>query len=122
MIKKYIRGSKDNGSEIIKLLESLGGKNLNVHDGCSDSLYFINPKTGVINSANEDSVIGLMILDSFEELTLEKVEPKSITLTTAKRTNICEGCEFQGYYLCMLLSSKLLNVDCEEENVIFIKA
>lgn len=42
MIKKYIKGNKERGAEVIKALEELGGKNkLNLNGKDCNCLYYI---------------------------------------------------------------------------------
>ena len=43
MKKVFIRGNEERGSEVIKMLEDLGGVNNSAHEGAYESnLYYVN--------------------------------------------------------------------------------
>lgn len=71
MIKKFIRGNKERGAEVIKALEDLGGVNRYTLDGTdSDSCYFINNSNHIV-AWSENFEATDMIQECFEELVLE---------------------------------------------------
>lgn len=75
MIKKYIRGNKERGAEVIKALEELGGKNkLNLHGKDYNCLYYIR-EDSVIEVLHESSFAGKMMQECFEEIKLSE-QPK----------------------------------------------
>lgn len=73
----YIRGNEERGTEVIELLEKLGGKNLNSHKGNSDDtyIYFINDE-GCIDISHEEKC--KWIIDHYTEVFLpeQKADPK----------------------------------------------
>lgn len=76
MIKKYIVGNKERGSEVIAELEKLGGVNeLNFKGVVETTLYFIGPDDNIIRIESSDSVAGLIIKGCFEEIKFS-AEPK----------------------------------------------
>ena len=70
MKKVFIRGNKERGSEVIKLLEDLGGVNrsclINIDD---DFLYYINKDNHIDNAALKSNM-GILIQECFKELYL----------------------------------------------------
>ena len=96
MKKVFIRGNKERGSEVIKMLEDLGGVNRSCLKGTSEILlYYIN-KDNRIDGASLKSNIGILIPECFEELHLPKyakelpntwkewVEQNSLDINTMK--------------------------------------
>lgn len=71
---KVIRGNKERGKEVIKLLENLGGHNiLGCVGKCNTSFYYINPDGCIVFSMCEDSFFSNYELEVIE---LSK-EPKN---------------------------------------------
>jgi hypothetical protein len=84
LIKKYIKGNKERGAEVIKALEELGGKNsTNLSGEFSNYFYYIK-ECNEIDVLYESSTFGKLIQECFEEIKLpEKLniaikEPKQI--------------------------------------------
>ena len=84
MIQKYIRGNKNRGTEVMKALEELGGKNELHYNGEADNgFYYIN-EHNEIDVLYESSTFGKFIQECFEEIKLPKQlnivikEPKQI--------------------------------------------
>ena len=79
MKKVFIRGDKERGSEVIKMLEDLGGINRYSYVYCAgareNALYYIN-KDNQIDCALLESNIGLVIQECFEELHLPEPAEK----------------------------------------------
>ena len=74
MKKVFIRGNNERGSEVIKMLEDLGGVNNSAHAGTiKSSIYYINTNNQ-IESVGSTSELGTIIQECFEELHL----PESI--------------------------------------------
>ena len=74
MKKVFIRGNKERGSEVIKMLEDLGGVNSLYCAGARETLlYYIN-KHNHIDSVSFRGELGTIIQECFEELYL----PESI--------------------------------------------
>ena len=70
MKKVFIRGNKERGSEVIKMLEDLGGVNSLYCAGARETLlYYIN-KDNHIDSVSFRGELGTIILECFEELHL----------------------------------------------------
>lgn len=93
MIKKYIKGNKERGAEVIKALEELGGKNtLNLNGGYTSCFYHISAK-GIIELTQISSTFGEAIQECFEEIKLPErhnvviKEPKQIYWFRATEDN-----------------------------------
>ena len=70
MKKVFIKGNKERGSEVIKMLAELGGVNGFCLTGKDEiSLYYINTYNK-IDSASLGSKLGILIQECFEELNL----------------------------------------------------
>lgn len=79
MVKKYVKGRSSNPEGVIKALENLGGVNTCYHKGDNpNKIYFINDM-GTIFCASEDSVLGAVIFECFEEIQPAEPTPKVIT-------------------------------------------
>ena len=77
MIKKFIRGNKERGAEVIKALEDLGGVNeYNLTGDDPSSVYNISDNNN-INKWFYDTEFGRIIQECFEEIKLE--EKKVVT-------------------------------------------
>ena len=76
--KVYIKGDRNRGDEIIKLLEDLGGKNTFYYNGKTEgAIYFINPKGDIDNTSNSNaSMILPYIKEFYEEIKLPRWKPK----------------------------------------------
>lgn len=74
--------SKD--SEIIKLFESLGGKNKNNYNGCNHSDYYFINDLGIISVFTESYVIknGYTCFDSINEY-MRSTIPLKLSIVTA---------------------------------------
>ncbi len=73
----YIKGNSERGSEVIKTLEDLGGKNLHSFLGTDiTAYYFINPN-GIINNSYScgDNVFSY-VKEFYREIKLPKWKPK----------------------------------------------
>lgn len=83
----FIRGVKDRGSEVVKMLEDRGGRKNCYLDGANSVyLYFINHK-GFITFAFFDSEFGKIIMDCYTELHLpEKWKDGDILVDNDKPT------------------------------------
>lgn len=84
MIKKYIKGNKERGAEVIKALEELGGKNkANFNGKDCNFLYYIR-EDSVIHVLHKSFFAGKMMQECFEEIKLPEQfnivvkEPKQI--------------------------------------------
>lgn len=85
MIKKYIKGNKERGAEVIKAIEELGGENLLKYSGeYENSFYYINADN-IIDFVQNTSNTGRIIQECFEEIKLPEhnfnvstKEPKQI--------------------------------------------
>lgn len=72
MIKKYIKGNKERGAEVIKALEELGGTNrANFNGEDCNCLYYIR-EDNVIDVLNKSFFAGKMMQECFEEIKLPK--------------------------------------------------
>jgi hypothetical protein len=70
MVKKYVMGNQERGSEVITALKLLGGKNVNNLEGCSENaVYFIDE--GNICVRDKESFAGIIIRRFFDEIKLE---------------------------------------------------
>ena len=70
MKKVFIRGNNERGSEVIKMLENLGGVNNSAHEGAYESnLYYVNTENQ-IDYVESTSELGTIIQECFEELHL----------------------------------------------------
>lgn len=70
MIKKYIKGNKERGAEVIKALEELGGKNSIPLSGTDcNCLYYIR-EDSVIDVLHKSFFTGKIMQECFEELEL----------------------------------------------------
>lgn len=65
----FVRGVKDRGSEVIKMLENRGGENYQLDGADPEYLYYINHE-GAISLALLDSEFGKIIMDNYHELHL----------------------------------------------------
>lgn len=81
MKKVFIRGNEERGSEIIEMLENLGGVNSSHLKGIFESLlYYIN-KDNKIDSVSLENELGTIIQECFEELHLPKPIKKKLPNT-----------------------------------------
>lgn len=73
--KVYIKGNPSRGTEVIKALTDLGGRNIHSHTGDSkDTYYYINPN-GVINVAAPDGKVCYPFLKEFyKEIKLPEIK------------------------------------------------
>lgn len=75
MIKKYIKGNKERGAEVIKALEELGGTNrINLNGKDFNCLYYIG-KNNVIDAVHKSYFAGKLMQEFFEEIKLPE-QPK----------------------------------------------
>ena len=75
MIKRYIKGNKERGAEVIKALEELGGENkLNLYGKDCNCLYYIR-EDSVIEALHKSLFSGKMMQECFEEIKLPE-QPK----------------------------------------------
>ncbi len=94
-IKKYIRGNKERGHEVIAELEKLGGKNiLNFKGDEYDKVYYIGryiPNDNMITIVSEKSFIGQLIVThpDWEEIELPKYKYPSTYEECCKVMNYC---------------------------------
>ena len=70
MKKVFIRGNKERGSEVIKMLEDLGGVNSLYCAGARETLLYYITKDNQILYATLESELGIIIQECFEELYL----------------------------------------------------
>lgn len=99
MKKVFIRGNKERGSEVIKMLKGLGGINRDscVSAGtCENNLYYIKNDNN-IDFASLDSELGTIIQECFEELHLPELpntweEWVKLNLKIADEYFIAGGC------------------------------
>lgn len=84
MIKRYIKGNTERGSEVIKVLEELGGKNKTNLSGVFSNCFYYIKEDNEIDVLNESSTFGKLIQECFEEIKLPErhniaiKEPKQI--------------------------------------------
>lgn len=71
MIKKYIRGNKERGAEVIKALKNLGGVNKGNLKGDDPNCVYIININSVITRWHYDTEYAFMIQECFEEIKLE---------------------------------------------------
>lgn len=70
MKEVFIRGNDERSSEVIKMLEDLGGVNNSAHEGAYESnLYYVNTDNQ-IDYVESTSKLGIIIQECFEELHL----------------------------------------------------
>lgn len=77
--KVYIKGDRNRGNEIIKLLEDLGGSNNLYYTGKDkDAIYFINPQ-GVIDWTHDSNTSRILpyIKEFYKEIKLPRWKPKN---------------------------------------------
>lgn len=75
--KIYIKGNLERGSEVIKILTDLGGRNTYSYAGDSfDSYYFINP-CGIISVSDFNSEVFSFVKEFYKEIDLPKWKPKN---------------------------------------------
>ena len=73
-MKVWIRGSRDNGPDIIKKLELLGGRNNSGLTAMNrDRIYYINHKS-IIDCSCKDGEIGHLITEEYRELTVKELQ------------------------------------------------
>jgi hypothetical protein len=75
--KVYIRGSKERGDEVIKILENLGGCNSYHLDGHnSNNYYFIAPDGKIHNTTYTVSSIFSFVKEFYKEIDLPRWKPE----------------------------------------------
>lgn len=127
MIKKYVKGNKLRGKEVIKILTDLGGKNHNLIQGNGvQFLYYIGHEDKIcsIDSEHKSFMLSL-ILETFEEIKLKEpyVEKKVGFKTAPQIDDNCIGCcfiELQGFN-CQIQDFNIMGINCVDEEIIFIK-
>lgn len=74
----YIKGDFERGKEVIKILEDLGGKNINNLNGEDNSIYYyINPKGAItiVYNGNESTTLSF-IKEFYKEIKLPRWNPE----------------------------------------------
>ena len=113
MKKVFVRGNKERGSEVIKMLKDLGGVNnlcLTGTDG--DILYYINTYNN-IDHALLESKVGILIQECFEELHLP--EPNKELPNTWEEWVEQNKKVYSEYY--MAADSEVYNIKERERNI-----
>ena len=105
MKKVFIRGNNERGSEVIKMLEDLGGVNNSAHEGAfENNLYYVNTDSQ-IDFVAPTSELGTIIQECFEELhlpeSIEKLpntweEWVKLNLKIADEYFIADDCTIKG--------------------------
>lgn len=115
MIKKYIRGNKERGAEVIKALEELGGINrINLNGEDFNSIYYVR-EDGMIDVLSKSFFAGKLVQECFEEIKLsEKLnitikEPKQIYWFRATKDKAKNKALFDK--LCDLVGSDKYCID-----------
>ena len=73
----YIKGDYERGKEVIKILEDLGGKNINNLNGEDNSIYYyINPKGVITIVYNCESTTLSFIKEFYKEIKLPRWYPE----------------------------------------------
>lgn len=93
-MKLAIKGHAERGKEVIKLLEMLGGQNINYGGDCSNAYYYID--NGVIKADYIVENSCLYTLEGFEILYLYKVGEKVLYLNGSNKW--CEGIIAKMYW------------------------
>lgn len=73
----YIKGDRNRGNEIIKLLEDLGGKNTYRYNGEDDNIYYYIAPDGVIKVVAYTYEIFPFIEEFYKEIKLPRWKPKN---------------------------------------------
>lgn len=91
MIKKYVMGNQERGSEVIAVLKLLGGKNVNNLEGCSENaVYFIDE--GNICVRDKESFAGIIIRHFFDEIKLNLKSNRLYIRGSSTRTALVIRC------------------------------
>lgn len=86
MIKKFIRGHKTRGAEVIKALIHLGGVNYYKLSGsCPDEIYIIDGNNFRITRRNRYSEYAVLVQECFEEIVLEEIVLEEKKVVTNKQ-------------------------------------
>lgn len=117
MIKKYIKGNKERGAEVIKALEELGGENrMNLNGEVFNSIYYIR-EDNVIDILSKSYFAGKIIQECFEEIKLpEKLniaikEPKQIYWFRATKDDTKNQALFDKLYSFIGINKRDIRVD-----------
>lgn len=117
MIKKYIKGNKERGAEVIKALEELGGKNrLKYRGEYENSLYYITAEN-IIEFAQITSNTGSIIQECFEEIKLPEQlnivikEPKQIYWFRATKDDTKNQALLDKLYSLVGINKRDIRVD-----------
>ena len=70
MIKKYIKGNKVRGAEVIKALEELGGVNCDNHKGIRTDCFYYIKENSIIDLVQDFTPFGKVIQECYEEIKL----------------------------------------------------
>ena len=113
MKKVFIRGNKERGSEVIKMLKALGGVNSLCLTGTDDNiLYYINTYNN-IDHALLESKVGILIQECFKELHLP--EPNKELPNTWEEWVEQNKKIYSEYY--MAADSEVYNIKEGERNI-----
>ena len=113
MKKVFIRGNKERGSEVIKMLKALGGVNSLCLTGTDDNiLYYINTYNN-IDHALLESKVGILIQEYFKELHLP--EPNKELPNTWEEWVEQNKKIYSEYY--MAADSEVYNIKEGERNI-----
>lgn len=117
MIKKYIKGNKERGAEVIKALEELGGKNkANFNGEDCNCLYYIR-EDSVIDVLQESFFAGAIMQECFEEIKLPEQfnivikEPKQIYWFRATKDDTKNQALFDKLYSLVDINKRDIRVD-----------
>ena len=103
MIKKYIRGNSERGSDVIKELEKLGGVNTYKCDGTANCFYFIDNQNNIQYVGRNMLAVDLL-KECFEEIKLpEPFKSQEWVVYTETKVDGCGGC-FQIDSDCVYVS------------------
>ena len=76
--KVYIKGDFERGKEVIKILEDLGGKNINNLNGEDNSIYYYidtKEKIDIVYNSNKSKILSF-IKEFYKEIKLPKWNPE----------------------------------------------
>lgn len=117
MIKKYIRGNKNRGAEVIKALEELGGENrINLNGEDFNAIYYIR-EDGMIDVLYKSFFTGKLVQECFEEIKLsEKLnivikEPKQIYWFRATKDDTKNQALLDKLYSFIGINKRNIRVD-----------
>ena len=119
MIKKYIRGNKTRGDEVIKQLEKLGGVNeYGFVCNLASEFYIIDHTDGNKIKVESSGYVKELIEQTFEEIHLpEEFTPEEFVIVTEKATSGCDGCSFKRGRYCA--AGMWFANDCTEKGIIY---